>query len=257
MPDAAGTLLERMLHHRAVSRWQRQADLAPTTRADRVERARLRAIDLRGGIDRFLQQAETRLDPAALPPGADQFPLGTDWVFRPDLWSTPLPQQGLTSVATATVFGPEARLFHDCPLREIGLTQRRNRAKDGLPPWAVEVEVFGFTGKFLSLALDLPETATLGMQLRHLIRLETRVETERPLGLFARLNIRHGPNVARIVRQVPQATGRQAIAFDLATSEIDVRRITKLWVDLVLEAPEMNRITFRDVVLCRHPRAEL
>jgi hypothetical protein len=48
-----------------------------------------------------------------------------------------------------------------------------------------------------------------------------------------------------------------AVEFDLAYANLNERRIDKVWVDLILENPEMNQITFRDLTFSRRPRAEM
>ena len=77
----------------------------------------------------------------------------------------------------------------------------RNRA--GSAPFGVQMDVFGFDGSFLSLVLDLPEEGALGLRLSHLLRLDLSVEFERPIAVFCRLNIQHGPNTEHLVRELP------------------------------------------------------
>ena len=45
--------------------------------------------------------------------------------------------------------------------------------------------------------------------------------------------------------------------FDLAYSKINERRIEKAWLDLIVEGPEMNRLSIWDMVLLRAPRADV
>jgi Family of unknown function (DUF6478) len=96
-----------------------------------------------------------------------------------------------------------------------------------------------------------------GLKLRHLIRLSAIVEMEKPLEIFARLNIKHGPNLEQIVRELPLAEEEVMVEFDLAYTKMNEKRVEKLWIDLIFEGPEMNQIILRDVTLTRRPRAEL
>ena len=74
---------------------------------------------------------------------------------------------------------------------------------------------------------------------------------------FARLNIKHGPNLAQPVSSLPEQ-GRDKLAeFDLAYVDLNDRRIEKVWLDLIVNDAAMTRIVIRDVVLSRRPRAEL
>ncbi len=119
------------------------------------------------------------------------------------------------------------------------------------------MDVFRFDGSFLSLAIDLPDDAVQGLKLRHLIRLTMIVEMEKPLEIFARLNVKHGPNLEQIVRELPLADQEVMVEFDLAYTRMNEKRVEKLWIDLIFEGPEMNQIILRDVTLTRRPRAEL
>jgi Family of unknown function (DUF6478) len=117
--------------------------------------------------------------------------------------------------------------------------------------------VFRFDGSFLSIVIDLPEDAVRGLKLRHLIRLDVIVEMEKPLEIFARLNIKHGPNVEQIVRELPLNEQEVMVEFDLAYTKINEKRIERIWVDLIFEGPEMNQLILHDVTFSRRPRAEL
>ena len=83
------------------------------------------------------------------------------------------------------------------------------------------------------------------------------IEAERPLTCFARLNLRHGPNVERLVRELALDAPAQSAEFDLAQANIVERRISAAWVEFIFEAPAQNKITLRDVTMSRRPRAEL
>jgi len=71
------------------------------------------------------------------------------------------------------------------------------------------------------------------------------------------LNIKHGPNVEQIVRELPLGDEQVMVEFDLAYTKVNEKRVERLWVDLIFEGPEMNQIILRDVTFSRRPRAEL
>ena len=106
-------------------------------------------------------------------------------------------------------------------------------------------------------AFELPDTAAKGLLRRHLVRLNTVVESERPVEIFARLNIKHGPNVEQIVRELPLGEDDVTVEFDLAYTKMNEKRVERMWLDLIFEGAEMNQITLRDVSLTRRPRAEI
>jgi hypothetical protein len=47
------------------------------------------------------------------------------------------------------------------------------------------------------------------------------------------------------------------VEFDLGHSRLNEKRVGQMWIDLMFENPYMNRITLRDLNICRFPRAEL
>jgi len=148
-------------------------------------------------------------------------------------------------------------LFHDCRRTELTVRQIRNTREADIAPFGYRMDVFKFDGSFLSLVLDLPEDVARGLRLKHLIRLDVIVEMEKPLEIFARLNIKHGPNVEQIVRELPLNEEEVMVEFDLAYTKINEKRVERLWVDLIFEGPEMNQIILRDVTVSRRPRADL
>ena len=153
------------------------------------------------------------------------------------------------------MLGKEVTLFHDCALSELTLRQIRNQREQDIAPYGLRMDVFKFDGSFLSLVVDLPAEAVQGLRKTHLLSMKTIVETESPLEIFGRLNIRHGPNTEQIVRELPLNEEDVTVEFDLAYSKLNEKRIEKAWIDLIFEGPEMNQITLRDLTFSRRPRA--
>jgi len=117
--------------------------------------------------------------------------------------------------------------------------------------------VFRFDGSFLSLVIDAPADACEGLQRRHIVRVNAIVEIEKQIEVFARLNIKHGPNTEQLVLELPIGEDDVMVEFDLGYSEINEKRIERVWLDLIFESPEMNQVTIRDLTFCRYPRAEI
>ena len=105
--------------------------------------------------------------------------------------------------------------------------------------------------------VDAPPAAADGLQRRHIVRLNAIIEVEKPLEVFARLNIKHGPNTEQLVLELPFGQDDMMVEFDLGYSEINEKRIERVWLDLIFESPEMNQVTIRDLTFCRYPRAEI
>ncbi|MFB9151428.1 DUF6478 family protein [Roseovarius ramblicola] len=250
-------LLDTVLHRRAVRVWRRAAQEAPGMSLDELRRLRSRSARLSHFVQEARAVAEHRL---ALPVvGSTAFPRphGTDWSWRPEIWRLPLPVPGMASAQSRAMMGREVTLFHDCSRSELSLRQVRNTREADLAPYGLRMDSFAFDGSFLSLVIDLPQEAVEGLTKRHLIRLDTIVELEKPLDIFARLNIRHGPNTEQIVRELPLTTQENTVEFDLAYSSINEKRIERGWIDLIFETPAMSQVTLRDVTFSRRPRAAL
>lgn len=250
-------LLEKVLLRRARAFWSRAANAAGTTDLSILRGQRNEARVQRQKMDELIHQADSRL---ALPRiGSTSFPkpAGTDWSWRPQLWRGSLPFKGISAVESKTMLGDEVTVFHDCKISELTLRQLRNTREADLAPFGLRLDVFRFDGSFLSLVLNLPESAIEGLMRRHLVRMEAIVEVEKPIEIFARLNIRHGPNTEQIVRELPLHDDKVMVEFDLAYTKLNEKRVEDMWVDLIFEGPEMNQVTLRDVTFSRNPRAEL
>lgn len=249
--------IEAWHQRRTEARWARLAEVAPGLDPSELRALRSDARGLRRSLDRVMQAADARLAVPPLGAGLPQMPLGTDWSWRPNLWRAALAEPGAVVSGERTALGEGLALYHDCPLGEVVVRQVRNQAPEDRAPFGLALDVFGFRGSFLSLALNLPEAAVQGLRARHLVRAELVIDSDRPVKAYARLNIRHGPNLAQPVSALPEA-GREKLAeFDLAYADLNDRRIERAWLDLILNEAAMTRILIRDVVVSRRPRAEL
>jgi len=92
---------------------------------------------------------------------------------------------------------------------------------------------------------------------KHLIRLAAVIERERPSKIYARLNVKNGPNTEQILLTLPDDNPETMVEFDLAYSQLNEQRAERMWVDLMIESPAMNKITFRDLNFSRYQRAEI
>ena len=141
--------------------------------------------------------------------GLPQMPLGTDWSWRPDLWRGALLEPGAVASGDRTALGDGVALYHDCPLGEVVVRQVRNDKPEDRAPYGLAIDVFGFKGSFLSLALNLPDAAVQGLKSRHLVRVEMVIDSDGPVRAYTRLNIKHGPNLAQPVSSLPRGRSRQ------------------------------------------------
>ncbi len=250
-------IIGRLLHRRALARWTNAARNAKDAELAALRAQRQQARQLRTPLQELTYVADTRL---ALPRiGSNTFarPAGTDWAWRPQLWRGALPDRGLAPARNKDKLGHDLTVFHDCPMGEVAVRQVRNSRDDDLAPFAISVEVFSFAGSFLSLALDVPNGVCEGLRKRHLIRLAATLDREAPVKIFARLNVKHGPNTEQVLETLPDDQVETVAEFDLAHSQLNEKRVERMWIDLMFENPQMNKITLRDLNICRYPRAEM
>ncbi len=250
-------LLDRALQTGALRRWTRTAQAATQTDLPELRRQRSMARKLKAQIDQFIHVSDARL---ALPIVGNQSfprPAESDWAWRPELWCGPLSVPGMSSVQSKSMLGREVTLFHDCAQSELTLRQLRNTREADLAAYGLRMDVFRFTGSYLSVAVDLPEEASAGLRRKHLVRIDTIVEMEKPLEIFARLNIKHGPNTEQIVRELPLHEDAIRVEFDLAYTKLNEKRVERMWLDIIFEGPQMNQVILRDLTFSRRKRAEL
>ncbi len=261
MAGRLSQLLDQWRLRKVQDRWSNAADDAPVMEAFALRRLRAEARTMRRQIDRVIHAADYRLGLPALAAGLPRMPLGTDWVWRPDAWRGGLAVPGAVAAPGRTAISDDLALFHDCPLAEVALRQSRNQGEADRAPFGIALDVFAFRGTFLSLAVAFPAEALAGLRARHIRRIDALIDAQdgdnAPLQAFARLNIKHGPNVAQLVQDIPATGPTKLVEFDLAYAGLDETRIEHLWLDLIFNAPALSRITLRDLVASRRPRAEL
>lgn len=251
-----GSYIQQIIHQGLARYWARNARNAAKADLPRLRVQRRRARALRQNLDTLISVAEGRLALPIIGSNAFPKPHGTDWAWRPALWREPVPDKGRAAVQNKETLGDEVTLFHDCRISELTLRQLRNSREKDLAPFGLRMDVFRFDGSFLSLVIDMPPEAVNGLRRDQVIRMDTIVEMEKPLEIFARLNIRHGPNTEQIVRELPLQAEDIRVEFDLAYSNLNEKRVEKMWMDLIFEGPEMNQVVLRDVTFSRRQRSE-
>jgi hypothetical protein len=257
MAGRIAQIIDQWRLRKVQQRWSKAAEDALEMEPFALRALRAEARAMRREIDRVVHVADNRLSLPLLAASLPRAPLGTDWAWRADPWRAPLAVPGAVADGDRTEVCDGVTLYHDCPLGEVSIRQIRNGTESDRAPYGLAVETFGFQGSFLSLSLRLPDQAAENLKLRHLLRLDAVIDAERPLRGYARLNIKHGPNVAQLVSDLPTG-GREILAeFDLAYAKIDETRVERMWLDLIFNEAAMTRITLRDVVVSRRPRAEL
>lgn len=257
MARSTSKMMDKFLNQRVLARWAKAAKGAATAELSTLRTQRTNAKQLQAKLAELIHQADGRL---ALPRiGSNNFkrPEGTLWSWRPQLWRGPLGQKGIPAVQNKARLGDEITVYHDCEDSELTFRQLRNQKEGDIAPFALRLDVLGFDGNFLSIALDLPESACAGLKRVHIVQMNAVIDVETPIEIFARLNIKNGPNTTQEVKEISLDQNDVSVEFDLAYTDLNEKRIEKIWLDLIFEEPEMNQIVIRDLTFTRYPRAEL
>jgi hypothetical protein len=152
---------------------------------------------------------------------------------------------------------PNTKVFFDDATCALIVQQFRNDISEGFAPYGVALELFQFEGSFLSLAIDLPDELYETFAKDELIGLSGAIFAERPAGFTVRLNIKHGPNTDQLIQAHDLNHSEIRAEFDLAHLNINVKRVEKIWLDLVFETPNFNRISVTDLAFYKRPRGEI
>lgn len=254
MTKLGGTFRERRRMSRSLRRAvaagrrvQSMSDTELTEAEGDIERLRQR-ID---AADRAAEAARAALAVDAAIPGPEQ----CDFAMRPDLWKLPIRPRGGVTIPSPTRLSDDVTLFHDCPAPELSF--RQIRAARGVARYHFALDVFRFGGGFISLVQDLPNDAIIGLTRSHVFTVTLELDWEAPLEVFGRLNLQSGPNTEQMVREMPVHDGQAVAEFDLAYSKINEKRMERVWLDLIFEGPQMNRLLLRDMTITRAPRADI
>ena len=230
------------VRRRAAAQWSDMAVQAGGLSRHALRSLQSEAQDLRRSLDRFLSRAQLRLEGAARSADVLNLPAGTDWRWRPSFLSSRITPAGIAAPVSGERLGEEAAVWHDCSARALILRQMPNRNAADLAPHGLQLETLGFTGSYLSVAINLPPDSLDGLTRSHIVRLDATLGVERPMSIYARL---------------PGMPTTRVIEFDLHYLDINERRLERMWLDLIFEAPQMNSVRIRDLFLSRHLRADV
>ena len=222
---------------------------------------RSEAVDLRRELDEFLRLSARRVLIGQCELAAIPLPAGTDWRWRPELLNGAIRQSALVAPENGARLAECSAIWHDCEARAVIVRQIRNVDATDLAAFGLRVEAFGFTGSFMSLAINLPAEVLDGLTQNHIIRLELVIQNERAQNIYARLNIKNGPNTEDSLRHLGEigqdGAHAQVVEFDLALTQMNEKRLDKIWLDLIFEKPAMNAVVIREMIFSRHLRANV
>ncbi|MGB0498192.1 MAG: DUF6478 family protein [Rubricella sp.] len=252
-----GFILATLVHRLVLGVWRRRAREAEGADGVTLRRWRRQARTLQPLIDTVRHHADRRLAPGADPATAVPVESGDDGelLLRPAAFFAPDLPLGIAAPESGTRFGQDLSIHHD--LDRADLILRRLRVPSDPRSYRLRLEGFAIAGEFVSLVLTLPEEMAGRIAREDLVAVSVDIETDAPIDLYARLNLRHGPNTEKIVRRIDLAGGETSVEFDVFYTDFDPARAAGAWVDLIFEPPTMRAIDLRDVAIWRKPRLSL
>jgi uncharacterized protein DUF6478 len=245
------------IQNRTLKKWERLAEYARTAPLSELRDIRTASRVLGQRVGTVNHIAEGRLIRPVIGSNAMELPPSTDWSHRPDLWAGPIAPSGFAPAKNETHIGHEVTLYHDCKRQMLSVRQVRNTDAVDLAPFGLQMDVFTFEGSFLSLVIKAPDDVTKGLTKKHILRLSLRAESERPLEMSARMNLKHGPNTEQVSKEIDLSLQESAVEFDLAYVPFTENRAEHIWFDLFFDSPSMNKTVLRDLTLSRHIRSSL
>jgi hypothetical protein len=134
------------------------------------------------------------------------------------------------------MLGPGLSLHHDGGAGQICAT----------PPLCVSPKAF--EGSFISFVMDLPDHGARGLTSEHILQLDFRAKSKAEI--FARVNLRQGPNTRQITLNM---TNARCAEFDLHYADMRPRAVDSAWVDLIFAQPQ-GPVEITELTLSRRRR---
>jgi hypothetical protein len=240
---------------RRMSRWLSRMSEG----ADRADALDLRAQ--RQELRRLLRQGQDvleQLDDQALE--AQQTVVvraGSDWVWRPRLWMAPLETANSVVTGGALKLANEIAVYSDGGNNQVVARQTRNLSGGDATLFGLKIEMFGFSGSYVSVVLDLPPSVARGLTQKHILSAAFTLTAEVDVQCFAVLNLESGPNKERLVEGYRPSDRQLEIGFDLGKTNFDPNRLERLWLEIIFEPKGMNCVWLRDMSLHRSLRREI
>lgn len=260
MADQPPSFLQSLRSRRAMRRWAHAARSGGDLSHRDLARLAPVAREVASHASSFLRAADRKLLGPTIGDTQIDRPSQCDWAWRAGPWAEAMCPATIAGVTGGTVLTDGVRLFHDCPLAEITLRQMPASSGAAPAPYVLSMDALGFEGSFLSLAMDLPEEGATTLSRSHILVLTAKMQMEREAEVFARLNIRQGPNTEQLVSELrpgDRPDGTVTAEFDLGFHDIKPAKLETAWIDLIFDKPAMNLVRIDDFTVTRRPRADI
>jgi len=249
--------LSSFFHQRSLRRWERLADVVKNANPATLKELRKRARAIENRAANVANIAKVKLDSQPGDTVIDGMKPATDWACRPDFWACYQENTGHAPAKNNTSFARDVTLYHDCKSSSVSVRQMRNHGVEYDAPFGLHLDIYQFSGSFLSIVVRAPDGITHGLTKSHILGVSSHFECERAIEISLRLNLKNGPNTEQVNKIIDPSSRRAVTEFDLAYVPFKESRTEQVWFDLFFDDPAMNGITLRDLTLFRRQRADL
>jgi hypothetical protein len=175
------------------------------------------------------------------------------WVLRPDCFAAPAPLPGDGMARDGMVLGPGLSLHHDGAAGSVRIAQGPDAGPDGR---GLVIATEGFDGRYLSLAVALPEAAGEALSRLSILGLSARIGEGGEAACTVRLNLRAGPNLEHWLKPLARLPRGPLAEFDLARLPEGLAPEGG-WFDLFIAPAAEGMVQVSDLVLWHRLRASL
>jgi len=183
--------------------------------------------------------------------GHGPLPLNCDWAWRAAEFYQSNAISQISSPQSGMDIGPSSKLFYNGTDGQISVFADVPAMGSG--PIGLGLAIYEFTGDFLSLAFAVPDAAAQGMTKFTLFQCDVMTVVDHPVTFYLRLNVRYAATVATFTQAVKTSGGHVCATFDLGFHRFEVGEFSKIWLDVMINSPQHNRIIVNDLTLLRHP----
>lgn len=247
---------ERRTRKRAQELWSRILSQADGLSLRNLIKLRSDAVKLADTARQFSQVASNEIGKSLAKNAEIAATKRADWAWRPEVFFHSGCVHTKINPTSGQELGSNLTLHHDAKNPEMIVRQTPTLRSTNLAPFDFVMEVYDFEGSFLSLAFDLPDQALDGLSNQNIFEMDLRLSTEHTLPIFARINVQHGPNVGEQIKEITELGTQFNVEFDLGYMNLNENRLEKVWIDLIFDDAQMNKIVLHDVTICRRLRAQ-
>ena len=175
--------------------------------------------------------------------------------YRAGVLAQEMSPNSLVGVSGNVALHQDMRLYHDCGLKEVTLRQLAGQKKSVGAPYKLVTDVLDFDGQYMSYSLDIPTELYQGLNPDELYKVVVILRSETPMSALVRLNLELGPEV-KYLEQALDLTG-QSVELSFDPWSFDLSKMSKIWVDILFNAPRYQRMVLEDFVVHRCLKPEI